>query len=236
MNHLRALDRINLRTHSGKSSGRLPLHLLQAVLPHVRLGSGFGLVGPMFLSLSRTAVQFGERRSSGREGRIGTGPGMGIACPPEDVKDERRRAMKTGAGERAFSMVELLVAISLTAVLIGIAAMRLPAFYGQYELTSAARQMATDLVRVRAKAIGTSNQYQVVFAEKSYQVKVNSAGSFVNDGSATKLPNGARIPTLPDALTFNPIGMLSAASTITVTTVAGSKQVSINEVGRVQVQ
>ena len=161
---------------------------------------------------------------------------MGIACSPEDVKDERRRAMNTGAGERAFSMVELLVAISLTAVLIGIAAMRLPSFYGQYELTSAARQVATDLVRVRAMAIGASNQYQVVFAEKSYQVKVNSAGSFVNDGSATKLPNGARIPTLPDALTFNPIGMLPTASTITVTTVAGSKQVSINELGRVQVQ
>jgi prepilin-type N-terminal cleavage/methylation domain-containing protein len=144
--------------------------------------------------------------------------------------------MKTGAGERAFSMVELLVAISLSAVLVGIATLRLPAFYGQYQLTSAAHQVAADLVRVRAKAIGASNQYKVVFAERSYQVKVNSAGSFVNDGSATALPSGARIPTVPDALTFNPIGMLPTTSTITVTTVAGSKQVSINELGRVQVQ
>jgi len=144
--------------------------------------------------------------------------------------------MKTGANEGAFSMVELLVALSLSAVLVGIATLRLPAFYGQYELSSAAQQMAVDLVRVRAKAIGQSTQYKVVFAEKSYQVKVNSAGTFVNDGGATALPKGARIPTVPDALTFSPIGMLPAASTITVTTVAGSKQVSINELGRVQVQ
>ena len=170
----------------------------------------------MFLPVAEHLFALGNKGLRAGNSNWHSRHGMGFACPSEDVKDRRRRAMKSGASERAFSMVELLVAISLTAVLIGIAAMRLPAFYGQYELTSAARQVATDLVRVRAKAIGTSNQYQVVFAEKSYQVKVNSAGSFVNDGSATNLPNGARIPTVPDALTFNQIGMLPAASTITV--------------------
>ncbi len=141
--------------------------------------------------------------------------------------------LRTATG---YSLIELLVAVSLSAIVMGMAVPRLPRLYGQYELSNAAHQIAADLVRVRTKAIGQSSRYRIVFNSAGYQILVDDGTSFVDDGSVVPLPAGTVIPSLPEPLTFSAIGLLTSAATITVSAASASKQVSINELGRVTVQ
>ena len=75
-----------------------------------------------------------------------------------------------------------------------------------------------------------------MFNSSGYQILVYDGTSFVDDGSAVPLPSGTVIPSLPEPLTFSAIGLLTNAATITVRAASASKQVSINELGRVTVQ
>jgi prepilin-type N-terminal cleavage/methylation domain-containing protein len=147
----------------------------------------------------------------------------------------RGRAERAAGRQAGFSMMELLVAVSLTAIVSGIAILHLPKFYAQYQLSTARRQLATDLVRVRMKAIGESVPYRVVFGSSAYQVQVNNTGTYVNDGGVVRLPSGTRFTSLPSPVSFTAIGTLPNGATIYVTNGSVSRSVRINELGKVVV-
>lgn len=137
---------------------------------------------------------------------------------------------------RGYSLIELLVALSLFVVLSGMAAARLPAFFQLHQVARASQQVATDLVRVRMAAIGRSAQHRMIFSAGGYQVQVNNGGNFANDGVAVMLPSGVAFVTVPSALTFSPVGLLSSGATLVVGVNGGNKTIQVNELGRVVVQ
>jgi prepilin-type N-terminal cleavage/methylation domain-containing protein len=149
---------------------------------------------------------------------------------------ESRPARACGNTQRGFSLAELLIAISLTAVIAGMAMLHMPEFYQRFELSDAARQVASDLMRVRVKAIGESQPYKIVFASTGYQVMVSGVSGYTNDGPSVSLPNGTTFGSVPTTLNFNPVGTLPNAASVTVSTGSRSKTVSINELGRVTIQ
>jgi len=159
---------------------------------------------------------------------------------PSRVVDAIRRAPAAGrlAGHGGLTLIELLVSLSLSVVLAGIAAPLIPAHYRQFQLSSAARLLATDVMRVRMKAIGENTQHRLIFTSQSYQVQAGSGTGFINDGVAVSLPRGTYFQAAPGALTFSPLGLLLPPATLSVTVGNGvsTKIVSVSEIGRVTVQ
>ena len=57
-------------------------------------------------------------------------------------------------GQRGFSVAELLTAVTIAAVVSGISVPSLVEYTAQYQVQSAANQLAFDISRARMKAVG----------------------------------------------------------------------------------
>lgn len=157
----------------------------------------------------------------------------------EVMASDRRcaRAETIGGSAHGYAFADIVFTMALTAVLAAMAVPRIPQFFSQFQLSNAAGQLATDLVRVRTKAIGEGNQYRFLFDSNGYRVLVNNGVTFVADGSPPiMLPAGTSFQSMPSTLTFSAIGMLANGESFALGNGTDSKTVQINELGRVSVR
>jgi prepilin-type N-terminal cleavage/methylation domain-containing protein len=133
-----------------------------------------------------------------------------------------------------FTVVEVLTAISLVAIL---AAIGMPAFtrtLPSLRLTDAARQVATELQHVRMRAIARGIPQQVTFSSSSYIVQ-QCNGACTNQSGSIALPSGitATAATMPR---FEPRGTVTTATAITLSNGAAQKFVCVTTIGRVNIK
>ena len=144
------------------------------------------------------------------------------------VKREMGRKDSSG-----LTIMELIIAMSILAVLLGIASPLVAQFSSGYQLRAAAREVATDLQFTRLLSVKENQDYQTVFGSDSYQVVrvadglVAKSRSFSNDYP--------RVTLSPVAITFNSRGN-SSSSTITVSNPMGTKNITVGSTGRVKLQ
>jgi len=134
-----------------------------------------------------------------------------------------------------FTVAELLV---LTGLLMGLMTIAVPNFLSwlpTLRLSSAARQVATDLQMVRMKAISQNTKFRLNFVTStSYVVEKDNSGTFTTESGPFSLPEG--ITTATGATSeFQPRGTANAAGTITLSNGNEIKQVEIIVVGRVKI-
>lgn len=139
-----------------------------------------------------------------------------------------------------FTILELMVAIGIAMVVLGIAVPSLMAWMPTLRLSSAARQVATDLQVARMKAISQNIKFRVNFVGSipgatSYNVeKDNGLGTFITESGPFALPDGITVSALNATSEFQPRGTVNASSTITLQNVnSETKSVQVAAVGRV---
>lgn len=130
-----------------------------------------------------------------------------------------------------FTVLELMVAIGIAMVVLGIAVPSFLTWLPTLRLSSAARQVATDLQVARMKAISQNASYTVTF---NTSTGIYTYGADSRDVGA--LYPGITISSAPTNPVFTPRGTASTTGTITLSNGTATKQVQVSTVGRVTMQ
>lgn len=142
-----------------------------------------------------------------------------------------------------FTVLELIVAIAIAMIVLGIAVPSFMTWLPTLRLSSGARQVATDLQVARMKAISQNTRFRMSFVGSipgatSYQIQKydDTAAAFVLESGPFSLPEGITVSGLVGASEFQPRGTASASGETTLQNGNGeNKKVRIAIVGRVTI-
>ena len=130
-----------------------------------------------------------------------------------------------------FTVLELMVAIGIAMVVLGIAVPSLLTWLPTLRLSSAARQVATDLQVARMKAISQNTSFTISF--------VTSDATYTYGSDSRNLAQEYPGITISSVSPSNPVfssrGTASAAVTITLSNGSAQKLVCVKTVGRVNI-
>jgi len=140
-----------------------------------------------------------------------------------------------------FTVLELIVAIGIAVVVLGIAVPSLMQWLPTLRLSSGTRQVATDLQVTRMKAISQNTKFRMSFVgaipgATSYQIQKydDASASYVLESGPFTLPDGISVSAQSATPEFQPRGTATSASTITLqNTNSDTKSIQVAIVGRV---
>jgi prepilin-type N-terminal cleavage/methylation domain-containing protein len=129
---------------------------------------------------------------------------------------------------RGFSLAEILVAVGVFAILAAIAVPQFIAFRPINRLNGAARQIYSELMWARSKAVNDNSSYVVTFPTNQTMLITGSTSKTVNieaEYSDVMLTSSA------STITFSSRGTTDVAPTITLTNSGGTKTVTVRITG-----
>jgi len=141
-----------------------------------------------------------------------------------------------------FSLLELMVVVSIAAILGGISVLSQQAMRPRLDLAMAARQVAMDLKVARMHAVTDNTNYRVVFPDSSarYQHQRKNGNDYVDDGVTTALPRGiviAECTASDNAISFRPRGNAATFGTVALRNANGDvRKIIVDIAGEVRVQ
>jgi Tfp pilus assembly protein FimT len=149
------------------------------------------------------------------------------------------RSPKCTCATRGRSILEMLTAMGLSAILLTIAVPRFVQLKGPYVLRQASQQMAGEFQKTRMRAIARNQRYRFQYSSTNATYSIDreqSPGSWVTE-SRGQLPTGATVTWPNTTPIFDTRGMLNQTASIPVA-VAGyssTKTVTINVLGNVTI-
>lgn len=139
--------------------------------------------------------------------------------------------MRGKLGRAGMSLVELIAALVILAVLLGLAYPSWQRFQAHQSLRYAAAQVATDLREAQERAKAERTTYEATFTGGGGQYQVRrTSGGFLHLG---ELPRGVTV-SASVTVTFNAFGKPDNAYTIVLSNPAGSATVSVTGGGGIQ--
>jgi prepilin-type N-terminal cleavage/methylation domain-containing protein len=132
------------------------------------------------------------------------------------------------ANNRGFSLAEIIVAIAVFAILASIAIPQFVAFRPKNRLNGATRQIYSQLMWARSKAVTDNSNYVVTFP---------TSQTMLISGNTTRTVNiqsdyvDVTLSSTATTITFFPRGTSDVAPTITLTNAGGSKTVNLKITG-----
>lgn len=127
-----------------------------------------------------------------------------------------------------FTLIEILVAVIVFSVLSAIAVPQFIAFRPKNRLNGAARQVYSELMLARAKAVNENRTYVITFPT-NYSMQIAGSTTKVVDIQAEYAD--VTLTSTASTLTFSARGTADAAPTITLTNSGGSKTVTLRITG-----
>lgn len=138
--------------------------------------------------------------------------------------------VKYNPSASGFTVLELMVAIGIAAIVMAVAVPSFMSWLPTLRLSSAARQVATDLQVARMKAISQNTSYTVTFTPS------NGTYSYSTDSrDIGQLYPGISISSAPNPV-FTPRGTASTTGTIRLSNGTATKDIVVSTVGRVTIQ
>ncbi len=144
----------------------------------------------------------------------------------------KRRSRQVLADHRGFSLAEMLVAISVFAILAAIAVPQYLAFRPLNRLNGAARQIYSELMWARSKAVNENNSYVVTFPTNQTMLISGSTSKTVNIQTEY---SDVTVSSTASTITFTSRGTADASPTITLTNSGGTKTVTVRITGTVSI-
>jgi len=147
---------------------------------------------------------------------------------------------RPASGGRAggFTLTEIIVALAIIAILTAIAIPNWSTLLPTYALNSAARQVQSELHRLKSRAVAENANFRLVFSGSTYTIEKDSGG-YAPTGNSGTLPDGI---TLADAsattvgFTSRGTSIDSSEKTITLCNVKNSgKNVVLTDLGRIRI-
>jgi type IV fimbrial biogenesis protein FimT len=139
--------------------------------------------------------------------------------------------------------MELLIAIATIAVLASIGGMSYLNMRPGLRLNGASRQILSDLMAARMKAISENNKFRVFFLNK-YEYKILDDDNSDNDedvGEFYEIKNiQDNYPNVEFSATLDPVfwpkGIANPGTTVTLSNTSGSRLVKVSTAGRVKIE
>lgn len=150
--------------------------------------------------------------------------------------------MRAGPPSSGFSLLELIVVMSLGVVL---ATISVPAYQGwrpSLNLRMAARQVVMDLKVARMRAVAQNVDHRILFpvGGGGYQFQRRGLAQYEDDGPAVTLPVGVTIAgcsARDSAISFRPRGNAGSFGTVVVQNGDGDvRSVIVDIAGRIRVE
>lgn len=130
--------------------------------------------------------------------------------------------------DRGFTVAEMLIAVVIFGVLAAIAVPQFIAFRPTSRLNGAARQVYSELMWARSKAVSENSAYVVTFpTNQTMQI----SGSTTKTVSIQNEYSDVTLTSSASTITFSSRGTADVAPTITLTNSGGSKTVTVRITG-----
>jgi prepilin-type N-terminal cleavage/methylation domain-containing protein len=132
------------------------------------------------------------------------------------------------ANSRGFSLAEIIVAVAVFAILAAIAIPQFGAFRPKNRLNGAARQIYSQLMWARSRAVTDNSEYVVTFPSSQTMLITGATTRTVNIQSESV---DVTLSSTATTIKFSSRGTADAAPTITLTNSGGSKTVRVRITG-----
>lgn len=151
--------------------------------------------------------------------------------------------MMKDSAKKGFTLVELMIVIAVMGILAAIASPNLQNYMAQRRLNGSSRQVMSDLMASRMKAVSLNQRVKVSFASNhQYEIWNDADGSETvenNEGDDIEKDIHNDYHDVTFSATANPVfqprGTVSPGSTITLTNSSGSKYVKVALTGRIKI-
>ena len=145
----------------------------------------------------------------------------------------RRRRSPAGLRSAGFSLLEVVVTLSVLAILMTLAFTRWQAYTARQRLLFGTAQVATDLRQAQERAKAERAAYTVTFTAASAAYTIARTGGGFTEN--TQLPDG--ITAGANAVfTFSPFGRPDAARSIAIQNTSGTGTTSVSAMGGITYQ
>jgi len=151
--------------------------------------------------------------------------------------------MTQNAGDRGFTLVEMMIVVTVMAILAAVAAPNFTSYMTHRRLNGAARQIMTDLMEARMRAVSQNNRFKVFFLDDGHRYTIldDSNNNNTEDSGETSTTKDIRdvyrdvtFSATADPI-FYPRGT-AYGTTVTISNSGGSKSVTVATAGRVKIQ
>ena len=140
-----------------------------------------------------------------------------------------------------FTLIEIIVALTIVGILSAIAIPNWSTLLPTHALNGAARQVQSELHRLKSRAVSENAAFHLVFSTSSYTYTIEkySGGSWTATGENKPLPEGITLASTSDTtLGFTSRGTSSDSSdrTVKLCNIKGAgKNVVLSDIGRVRI-
>jgi len=144
---------------------------------------------------------------------------------------------RSASGGRAdgFTLTEIIVALAIIAILTAIAIPNWSTLLPTYALNSAARQVQSELHRLKSRAVAENANFRVVFSGSTYTIEKDSGG-YAPTGNSGTLPDGITASATTVGFTSRGTSIDSSEKTITLCNIKNSgKNVVLTDLGRIRI-
>jgi prepilin-type N-terminal cleavage/methylation domain-containing protein len=165
------------------------------------------------------------------------GMSVGMFLAPD--RASMRLSRYKSSHQAGFTLVEVMAAIGVIAVLVAIAVPNLFSVLRGLRLSDGARQLASELQLARMKAISQHTKYRVSFGSyptTTYSLEKHDGVTFAVESGPSILPEGITVTGVsPSVSEFQSGGTVNTTSTITLSNGSATKQIQVNLIGRVKI-
>jgi len=159
-------------------------------------------------------------------------PGLPIDRRWTEVEKLTVKLKNCWSDQLGFTIAELLVVVGIFSILATIAVPQFIALQPRFRLDGAARQVFSELMSARMKAVNENTTYTVTFPTNH---TIQIAGSATRTVDLQTLYSGVTISSNQATIQFISRGTADVAPTITITNSTGSKTVTLKITGSVTI-